>query len=129
MEFNDLIQIAGILIGFQLTIFTFRISRELTFKKKHRRLPIPDIINLLSILITVFFLILYPLKYPETYDKNICQKLLGFSFILFVIYPFALIGHYDLFVKNKNEFSNYATKQEKIVLFLGTIISILYFVI
>ncbi|WP_298141013.1 hypothetical protein [Flavobacterium sp.] len=131
MKLNELIEIAGILIGFQLTIFTFRISRELTLKRKKRWFPLPDFINLLSVFITVLFLFLYPLKNIETYDIRLCQKFFGFSVLLFVIYPFALIGHYEMFSKaSKRSFKQkYITKQETFVLIIGGIISILYFLL
>lgn len=129
MTLNELLQIAGILIGFQLTIFTFRMTRELTLDRQKRWFPLPDFINLVSVLITVIFLFLYPLKNIQTYDIKLCHKLFGFSVLLFVIYPFALIGHYDLYTRSskRNTDQKYVTKQEIMTLIIGGIISILYF--
>jgi hypothetical protein len=148
MTLNELLQIAGILIGFQLTFFTFRLTRELTFKPKDRWFPIPDFINLLSVLITVLFIFIYPLKNIETFDIDVCQKMFGFSVLLFVLYPFALIGHYKLFTKSPktptdktltdettsdatpaDEEPEYIPNQEKWVLIIGGFASILYFLL
>ncbi|MBL7809285.1 MAG: hypothetical protein JNN28_15805 [Saprospiraceae bacterium] len=131
MTFNELLQIAGILIGFQITIFTFRMTRELTLKRKKRWFPLPDFINLLSVLITVIFVFLYPLKNMETFDLKTCQKLFGFAILLFIIYPFALIGHYEFFTKSSKRIKDqkYLTSQELIVMIIGSIVSILYLAI
>jgi hypothetical protein len=128
MTLNDLLEIAGIIIGFQLTIFTFRITRELQFDRKNRWFPLADFINLLSVLVTVSFLFIYPLNNLETYDIKLCQKFFGFALLLFVIYPFALIGHYDLFKKHskRNKRQKYVTDQERWVLIIGGIISTIY---
>lgn len=129
MTLNELLQIAGILIGFQLTIFTFRMTRELSLDRQKRWFPLPDFINLFSVLISVCFLFLYPLKNIDTFDIKLCQKLFGFSILLFVVYPFALIGHYDLFAKASKRITDqkYVTRQEIVVMIIGGIMSILYF--
>jgi hypothetical protein len=128
MTLNDLQQMAGILIGFQITIFTFRITRELNLDRKQRWFPLPDFINLISVLITVLFIFIYPLKTNKNIDLLLCKDLFGLSILLFVIYPFALVGHYDLFQvpSRRNEQQKYITKQEMIVLIIGLFMTVIY---
>jgi len=131
MILNELLQAAGFLIGFQLTIFTFRMTRELSLERQKRWFPVPDFINIISVLITVIFVFLYPLKNIDTFDISLSQKLFGFAVLLFSIYPFILIAHYDFFSKSskRNSDQKYVTTQETIALVIGGLISILYFVI
>lgn len=126
-EITTFWQVAGVLLGFQVTAFTFRLNRELQFEDRRERwFPLADCLNLLSMLITVLFVFLIPIVNRTNFDIDNCYIGFGIAMILFVFYPIALVFHYDLHKKNKVEGQKYATRAEKITTIIALIVSIIY---
>lgn len=117
--------ILSVLIGIQFAAFTWRIEREVSVAEKGdiNWLPPADILNLISIVLGglgIFFIPLLGIENPVT------QKIiLGTYLILFLAYPFALAGHYDLYTRGTRSYA-YFTFQEKIVVLI-TILTVLLF--
>jgi hypothetical protein len=111
-HFYEIWTSAAVLIGFQLTAFTWRLSRELTLVDAHpyqkNWLPPADYLNLLSllVLITTVFVI------PSRCHYDIAPKGVGLSLILLLGYPIAIAGHYRLFRVAPPRPRPYCTLQE-----------------
>ncbi|AEE53292.1 hypothetical protein [Haliscomenobacter hydrossis] len=120
-------QVAGILLGFQVTAFTFRLNRELQFPDRTQRwFPLADFLNILSMLITTIFVFAIPIAQRNNINIDNCYFWFGVAMIIFVFYPIALIAHYDLLGKKKEEEQRYTTKQEFIVIIIALLSTIIY---
>jgi hypothetical protein len=100
---------AAVLLGFQLTAFTWRLNREVDVHRATRPEDPPqnwlapsDYLSLFSLLITVVAVFVLPLVFndrPIFKEKAMdywAVRAFGLSLILFAGYPFALLGHYNL---------------------------------
>ncbi len=125
----DLSQIwtaAGILVGFQVTSFAWRIAQEAQIADKGDLTWIPpaDYLNLLSMVATVLGVFVAPvLGFADTAKA---QMWFGLGAILFVGHSFALAGHYELFNPKTKRSYEYFPLQEKVVFFSVAILSIAY---
>lgn len=127
LEIKELWTAGGILVGFQLTSFHFRLSRELKFRDEGDTtwLPWADLLTLFSMLIMVSCVFLLPLLgLAKTFSINA----FGVSLILFAAYPFALAGHYELFRKTTKgtRVGGHLPFQEKVVLAITLLLLIGY---
>ena len=127
LEIKELWTAGGILLGFQLTSFHFRLSRELKFRDEGdvTWLPWADLFSLISMLIMVLCIFLLPiLGIGLTFAVNA----FGVSLILFAGYPFALAGHYELFTSKdkKGRKGGHCPFEEKVVLVVTVIVLCLY---
>jgi hypothetical protein len=114
VDLGSLWTAAGVLIGFQVTALMWRITREVSVGDEDRLtwLPPADMINLISLVVTMIGIFIIPsLGYGSL---SLVKKSFGLSVLLLTGYPFALIGHYDLF-GTKGRSWDYFTKQEKVV--------------
>jgi hypothetical protein len=129
MEFDirELWTAGGILLGFQLTAFHFRLSRELKFRDEGdiTWLPWADLFSLISMLIMVLCIFLLPIL---GIGLHIAANAFGVSLILFVGYPFALAGHYELFTKRGKDSrkGGHCPFQEKVVLAVTVLVIFFY---
>ncbi len=107
---------AGVLIGFQISSFGWRISREVEVSGSDGAvstwLPPADILNLISMMITASGVFILPIL--GLISNEVSHLAFGFAMLLFVGYPFALAGHYDMYNKGRRSF-HYFPRQEKIV--------------
>jgi hypothetical protein len=117
---------AGVIFGFQITWFSWRISREIEMGKRNEItwLPVADWINLTSMLITVIGVFILPiLGIKELY---IIKRIFGYALLLIVGHAFALAGHYQLFRQGVKKRQPYLPRQERIVILIIGILSISY---
>ncbi|MCZ7385475.1 MAG: hypothetical protein O8C63_12120 [Candidatus Methanoperedens sp.] len=126
IELVDIWTAAGVLIGFQVTSFVWRVSREVEVGKKGDLtwLPPADILNLISMAVAMVGVFVLPIL--GLADLIFIRFSFGLAVLLFVGYPFALAGHYDMY-NNKTERSMlYFPPQEKVVVTIMTILVIAY---
>jgi ACR3 family arsenite efflux pump ArsB len=119
---------AGVLFGFQVTSFAWRINREVTMAAIDQPtwLPPADIVNLFSMLVLVAGVFIHPaLGYDSPEFRNYA---FGLAMVLFVGYPFALAGHYELYIPKIRDRSLYFPKQEKIIISIITLMAIIYLI-
>jgi hypothetical protein len=116
---------AGVLLGFQVTAYIMRLSREIAVGDKNMVtwMPPSDFLNLGSMLMTTIGVFILPLLGWATIDTS--ARLFGFALLLFVGYPFALAGHYDMY-NQKPRSGVYCTKQEMVALIVVGTIVLLY---
>jgi|SRR5712664_453097 len=137
---KDLWTVAAVLMGFQLTAFTWRLTRELSEQELrtqyhiepeqnvNRWFPPADYLNLISLMIVVGGVFLVPSL--GLGSARSAEDALGLSAILFVGYPFAVLGHYNLlFSKGTTPPGKFATMQEIGVVVATVLAAILYAVL
>ena len=107
---------AGVLAGLQITAFTLRITREVTVGGRGDKtwLPLADVLNLLSLLITMLGVFVAPIV--AVGGSTFPVKAFGASVILLAGYPFALAGHYDMYNIRTSRSMVYCPPQERAVL-------------
>ena len=93
--------VAGVVAGFQIGAFRWRIERELRMEEKNQTVwfPVTDwmlVGSFVGLLITVFIL-------PTLVNISVecTARLLVVCVIPLAVYPFGLIGHYKLFRPRK----------------------------
>ncbi len=137
MPLKDLWTVAAVLMGFQLAAFTWRLTRELSEhdlrtqyhvepeQNVNRWFPPADYLNLLSLMIVVGGVFLVPTL--GLGSPRFAEGALALSAILFVGYPFAVLGHYNLlFSKGTIPPGKFSTVQEIIVVVVAILVSVLY---
>jgi hypothetical protein len=119
---------AAVLIGFQVTVFLWRLQRELELarRKGPNWFPPADYLNLFSLLTASLVLVL-PTIIPAMAARG-AARVLALSVILFVGYPFALVGHYGLLFTGEVDKlpGKYSTLAEKIIFVLTGVAAISY---
>lgn len=128
IQLADIWTAAGVLIGFQVTLFVWRISREVEVGKEGdiTWLPPADILNLLSMVIAIAGVFVLPIL--DLANVNVIKFSFGLAVLLFVSYPFALAGHYDMYNNKTTRSFLYFPMQEKVVVAITAILVILYIV-
>ncbi len=118
---------AAVLIGFQFTVFGWRLQREMGIAAKGERIWLPpaEYLNLTLLLCTASVFVLPMLRLATIYRA---QHLFGLAIILLAGYPFALAGHYGILLnKGREEIpGEYAHWQEKSVMALTILLATLY---
>ncbi len=116
----------GILLGFQVTLFKWRLEREAEVGDKG---DIPwlvpsDYVSIVGMLAFVFGALLLPLS--GVVSTGFARGAFGLGALLFVGQALGLAGHYQLFNRTKvREFVWFPT-QEKVVVGLTVLASALY---
>lgn len=128
MELKDVWLVGSVLVGFQLLAFSTRLSREWNISTESRGnevnwLPLCDYVNLCSMLVLVvgvFIVPVYMIQMGKTPEMALgpAEKSLVLSLTLLLGYPFAMAGHYRLFVPQRQWSRPYCTLQEAIVITL-----------
>lgn len=82
----------------QFALFHLRIKREIDVGDDGHLtwFPVPDIINILSMLIVMVFCVVLPLAHHQQYD-NISVVVFTIAAVLLAFHPICMIGHYQLF--------------------------------
>jgi uncharacterized membrane protein YiaA len=121
----DIWGVAGILMGFQIASFTWRISREVEVGELGdiTWLPPADMLNMVSMATLAVGVFVFPIL--KIADLAFAEHSFGLAVILFIGYPFALAGHYDMYNREKRSYE-YFTLQERIVILLVAILAIAY---
>src|SRR5437868_1017362 len=135
---------AGVIVGFSVTAFTFRIQRESSIRSRSVAsevtywFPPADFLLLLSLAIDLVGVFVLPVLGT---GKVFARYALGWSLLLLTAYPFALLGHYEILfgqLRKKTitkmrdpQYLGYpwAATQEKGVLVAVFVASIAYFVV
>jgi len=128
VQLSELWTVASILLGFQLTAFSWRISREIAVRDEGdvNWLPPADILNYVSMAVVVIGVFVLPIL--GFADLALTQRLFGLGLLLFLGYPFALAGHYSLFKPGLAKVA-YFPLQERLVLVIVLLTSAIYVVL
>ncbi|PWI19326.1 hypothetical protein DI272_38090 [Streptomyces sp. Act143] len=112
--------------GFQVTGFALRINREIDVSGKGdiTWLPPADILNLLSIAVTMLGVFIAPVL--EIGSATVPIRAFGLSVLLLAGYPFALAGHYDMFNPRTRRSWTYCPRQERIALAIVGVSAVAY---
>ena len=89
-----------VILSLLFATFGWRIAREISVGDQGRRtwLLFGDYLNFLSLLGVLVFCIILPLR---TNEFGVASRVtMAVSFVLIVLYPITLAGHYRLFSKN-----------------------------
>jgi hypothetical protein len=83
------------LIAIQIAFLGWRINREIPLGDQGRQtwFPVSDYLNVLSMLLVVWFCIVEPLNRPDS-DATTAKLVLSVGFALIVMHPINMIGHY-----------------------------------
>ena len=124
IDFHDLLVAISVLIGFQVTLFIWRIDREVEKKHEQRSwLPASDWLGGLSMLCFVGGGLLLPII--GVADIQTAKKLFGLGALLTIGHLFGLVGHYELLTMKVRTHA-WFPRQERCVLSVFAILTILY---
>jgi hypothetical protein len=128
LAYGDILTAAGVLLGFQVTAFTWRISREVGAGPTDPTwLTVADMLNLASMLVVVIGVFVLPIL--NVANLNFMKHAFGFALLLFLGFPFALAGHYDMYNKNTSRSMKYFPLQEKVVFVVVLVIAVSYLIV
>jgi hypothetical protein len=114
LTYGEILAAAGVLLGFQVTSFTWRISREVDVGDSDLTwLPIADMLNLASMLVVAVGVLVLPIL--NVANLKFMRLAFGLALLLFIGYPFALAGHYDMYNRKTGRSMRYFPFQEKMV--------------
>ena len=127
---DTLYRLAPPLISLQLLAFCWTVNREIKVADAERQsvIPLPDVINILSLFATVCCLIVLPLAI-ESY-LWLSRMVLGGAYVLIAFHPFMVAAHYRLWRrKEKSEKdtngarSPYANREELMISLFSILIA------
>jgi len=89
--------LVAVILALQFAVFGWRINREIPVGDAGRKtwFPVPDIINVFSMLGVVLFCILIPLASGQFTVAS--RAALAAAFVLIAFHPICMVGHYRLF--------------------------------
>lgn len=125
-DLKDLWTPTGLLLGFQVTLFKWRLERESEVGDKGG-IPwlVPaDYVSIVGMLFFVFGTILLPLS--GVVSIGFARGAFGLGALLFVGQALGLAGHYQLFNRTRGRSFVWFPTQEKLVVGLTVLASILY---
>jgi hypothetical protein len=125
-DLKDLWTPTGLLLGFQVTLFKWRLEREAEVGDKG---DIPwlvpaDYVSIIGMLTFVFCVILLPLS--GSVSTGFARGAFGLGSLLFVGQALGLAGHYQLFNRTEVRKFVWFPTQEKMVISLTFIASLVY---
>lgn len=93
---DTLYRLAPPLIALQFVAFGWRVNREINLGDAGRAtwIPIPDVLNIMSLFATVICLIVLPIA-TDTY-LWLSRIVLGVGYVLIAFHPITMAGHYRL---------------------------------
>jgi positive regulator of sigma E activity len=126
IQLADIWTATGVILGFQVTLFAWRVTREVTVGEQNDRtwLPAADIVNLISMVILVVGTLILPTL--GLTDSKFMIHSFGLAVLLFVGYPFALAGHYEMYNNKTLRSYQYFPLEEKVVVTTISILAIAY---
>ena len=129
---DTLYRLAPPLIALQFIAFGWRVNREINLPDADRGswIPIPDVVNIMSLLATVICLIVIPIT---TYAYFWLSRIvLGAGYVLIAFHPFTMAAHYRLWSRESKsghvtdrKDHPYATREEVISASLSIILAAL----
>lgn len=127
--FNSIALVPAIL-ALQFVAFGWRISREIPVGDQGRKtwFPIPDVINIVSMLAVVVLCVVVPLRAASFGRPS--RIALAAAFVLIAFHPIELVGHYRLFSKHGRHFYTdkdrdypYCTRAEALLVLAGLLLA------
>ena len=112
-----------------MTSFAWRVSREVEVGGSGDLtwLPPADILNLVSMFVVVIGVFALPIL--GVADLTFIKYSFGLAVLLFVGYPFALAGHYDMYNNKTGRSYLYFPFQERVVVIIVTILVVAYVIV
>jgi len=128
-DLKDLWTAGGVLLGFQVTSFSWRISEEAKVGDKgdYTWIPPADILNLIAMLVATLGIFVLPVV--GLVDVAFVKASFALSTLLFVGHSFAIAGHYELFNPRTRRSFKYFPLQEKCVVLIVALVVIVYFIL
>jgi hypothetical protein len=129
---DTLYRLAPPLIALQFAAFGWRVNREINLGDSGRAtwIPIPDVLNIMSLLATVICLIVVPIATDSYFWLS--RVVLGAGYVLIAFHPFTLAAHYRLWSRDgRNKYVTagkdypYATGEELVSSSLSIILAVL----
>lgn len=129
MTIIDMWTPTGVILGFQMTLFSWRLSEEAKVGDKN---DIPwltpsDYLNIFGMLILVIGVYLLPIL--ELTSINSTKVFFGLGIFVFIGQAIGTAAHYQLFNKTKSRIFVWFPKQEKIILGIFCVLTIIYLLI
>ena len=125
-ELSELLTPTGLILGFQLTLFNWRLEREVEVGDRG---DIPwlvpsDYISILGMLAFLIGVILLPILGAVT--VRVAKASFGLGALLFVGQTLGLAGHYQLYNRRESRKFVWFPVQEKVVVGGTIVISLIY---
>jgi hypothetical protein len=129
---DSLYRLAPLLIALQFVAFGWRVNGEINLRDTDRSswIPIPDVLNIMSLLAAVSCLIVVPIATGAYFWLS--RIVLGAAYVLIAFHPFTVAAHYRLWsTESKSSHVThgkdypYATGEELISASLSTILAVL----
>ena len=129
---DTLYRLAPPLIALQFAAFGWRVNREINLGDSGRAtwIPIPDVLNIMSLLATVICLIVVPIATDSYFWLS--RVVLGAGYVLIAFHPFTMAAHYRLWSRDgRNKYVTagkdypYATGEELVCSSLSIILAVL----
>jgi hypothetical protein len=126
MSTDNMTRLVPPLVALQFAAFGWRINREISVGDGNRKtwLPLPDILNIVSMLSVIVFLVIIPLA-TDAFER-VGRAILAAGYLLLSFHPITMAGHYRLFRKlgrslytSRGRDYPYATGQELCFFFLS----------
>jgi hypothetical protein len=125
----DVWSAAAVLLGFQLAAFTWRLQRELKMAAAGEItwLPLADMVNLVAFVVVAGGVFVLPILGVS--DRALPRNALGLGVLLLAFYPFALLGHYELYWPySRSRQRSWCPYQERIVL-VGAAVAVITYIL
>ena len=99
MDSETTVRLIAPLLALQFASFGWRINREITVGDQRRRtwLPLPDYINVISMLMVVTFAIIAPLIHHKMEAAE--GIVIGVAYVFLAFHPITMAAHYRLWSK------------------------------
>jgi hypothetical protein len=129
---DTLYRLAPPLIALQFAAFGWRVNREISLGDGGRAtwIPIPDVLNIMSLLGTVICLIVMPIATDSYFWLS--RMVLGGGYVLIAFHPLTMAAHYRLWSREgRNKYVTdgkdypYATGEEIISSSLSILVAVL----
>ncbi|WP_213806284.1 hypothetical protein [Granulicella sp. dw_53] len=128
---ETLYRLAPPLIALQFLAFGWSVNRQINAAEADRQvvIPLPDVINIMSLFATVGCLIVLPIA-TESYFW-LSRMVLGCAYVLIAFHPFTIAAHYRLWSRKGSSekatdgaSSPYVTHEELTTSFLSAVLAV-----
>jgi hypothetical protein len=128
LNLTDIWTPAGVLLGFQITLFYWRLQREVAVDDKDwiTWMTPSDYLGIFGTFSFVLGVFLLPLS--GIGDARLAGASLGLGALLFVGHFLGLCGHYEMFDPTRRRSGIYFPRQERIIVFLAGAVAFAYVV-